>query len=54
MAVISLGLSVLVVLLSAFELDASYYRGEARSASVWAVVFGMSSLVAAWSFWRLV
>ena len=54
MAVVSLGLSVLLALLSAFELDASYYGGDARSAWVWAAVFGTSSLVAAVSFWRLV
>ncbi len=54
MAGVSLGLSVLLALLSAFELDASYYGGDARSAWVWAAVFGTSSLVAAVSFWRLV
>ena len=52
--VVLLGVSLLFALLSAFELDASYYRGDARSAWIWASVFGATSFGVAWSFWRLV
>ena len=40
--------------ISGLVLDKSIEEEDAGSAWLWGMVFGASTLVAAWSFWRLV
>lgn len=40
--------------ISGFVLTRSIEEQDSGSAKIWVTVFGATSLVAAWSFWRLV
>jgi hypothetical protein len=43
-----------MAVISGFVLAKSIEEEDAGSATVWGTLFGATSLVAAWSFWRLV